>query len=175
MPTLKASEQGLKKIRQAKNEKGWKFENPRWLVEASKVLEPNKVWQEGGPYADGCSEPTWKRFRTGKEAINTDVFKAFCKVLGLSWNEIIDRTDVSQSESLTPTGAIELDLQQLCLTMLERQRKLTVDYWLNDADTLRFKQLDFVPLGLLQKNDRNGRNIDYAVTEKFDREDQFFD
>ena len=82
---------------------------------------------------------------------------------------------IQAADNISPS-AIALDLQQLGLTMLERQRKLTVDYWLNDADTLPFEQLDFVPLGLLeQKKDQNGRNSDYAVTEKFDREDRFFD
>jgi NACHT domain len=172
MPTLKASEQGQAKIKQARKEKGWNVDSSRWLLEASQVLEPNKVWQEGGPYADGCSPGTWKRFLYGTEAVNTGVFKAFCTVLGLSWNEIVDRTDVSQSESLTPTGAIAPDLRQLCLTMLE-PKKCTVDYWLNRADSLPFEQLDFVPLGLLeQQKDQNGRNIDYAVTEKFDAEEQ---
>ena len=175
MPTLKASEQGQAKIKQARKEKGWNVDSSRWLLEASQVLEPNKVWQEGGPYADGCSPGTWKRFLYGTEAVNTGVFKAFCTVLGLSWNEIVDRTDVSQSESLTPTGVIAFDLRQLCLTMLERQKLIIVDYWLNHADSLPFEQLDFVPLGLLeQKKDQNGRNIDYAVTEKFDAEEQFF-
>ena len=58
---LKTSEQGIAKNKQARNEKGWRVDNPRWLVEASKILEPKKIWQEGGPYADGCSEGNWKR------------------------------------------------------------------------------------------------------------------
>ncbi|MBE9161675.1 HEAT repeat domain-containing protein [Tychonema sp. LEGE 06208] len=177
MASLKASEKGQAEIKQARKEKGWNIDDPRWLVEASQVLEPNKVWQESPPYADGCSEGTWKRFLYGTEAVNTNVFKAFCTVLGLSWNEIVDRTDVSQSESLKPTGTSAPDWRQLCLTMLERKRRLTVDNWLNGADDRRlsFELLDFVPLGLLQqKKDQNGRNIDYAVTEKFDAEEQFF-
>ena len=82
---------------------------------------------------------------------------------------------IQEADNVSPS-AIAPDWRQVCLTMLERKRRLTVDYWLNGADSLPFEQLDFVPLGLLQqKKDRNGRNIDYAVTEKFEREDQFFD
>ncbi|MEG4943116.1 HEAT repeat domain-containing protein [Microcoleus sp. F4-D5] len=73
-------------------------------------------------------------------------------------------------------SAIAPDWRQLCLTMLERKRRLTVDYWLNGADRLPFEQLDFVPLGLLQqKKDRANRSIGYGVTESFDTEKQFFD
>lgn len=96
MAKLKASQQGIAKIKQARNEKGWTVDDPRWLVEASKVLEPKKIWQEGGPYADGCSEGNWKRFLYGTAAVNTEVFKAFCRVLGVSWEEIVDRAVVAQ-------------------------------------------------------------------------------
>ncbi len=86
-----------------------------------------------------------------------------------------EREQQKKSKKSKKSTSIALDLRQLCLTMLE-PKKCTVDYWLNRADSLRFEQLDFVTLGLLeQKKDQNGRNIDYAVTEKFDAEDQFFD
>jgi hypothetical protein len=94
MPTLKASRQGLAKIKQARNEKGWGWsmeEDDTCLVEASKVLEPGKNWLPGGPYAIGISEPTWKRFLAGKQSINAAAFKAYCQVLGLSWEEVVDR------------------------------------------------------------------------------------
>ncbi|MCC3418346.1 MAG: hypothetical protein JGK24_03675 [Microcoleus sp. PH2017_29_MFU_D_A] len=93
---LKTSEQGIAKNKQARNEKGWRVDDPRWLVEASKILEPKKIWQEGGPYADGCSEGNWKRFLYGTGAVNTEVFKALCRVLGVSWEEIVDRAVVAQ-------------------------------------------------------------------------------
>jgi len=82
------------------------------------------------------------------------------------------KKEITRSKKST---SIAPDWRQLCLTMLEGKRRIIVDYWLNRADRLRFEQLDFVPLGLLQqKKDQNGRNIDYAVTEKFDTEEQFF-
>lgn len=95
MPTLKASRQGLAKIKQARNEKGWGWsmeEDDTCLIEASQVLEPNQNWLPGGPYAIGISEPTWKRFLSGKQSINASAFKAYCHVLELNWEEVVDRT-----------------------------------------------------------------------------------
>ncbi|MBD1884727.1 NACHT domain-containing protein [Microcoleus vaginatus] len=91
MTTLKTSEEGLVKIRQARRERGWTIEDPRWLVEASKALDPDRTWTEAGPYADGLSLPTWRRFLAGREPIKANAFKAFCTVLQLNWEEIVDR------------------------------------------------------------------------------------
>ncbi len=83
-----------------------------------------------------------------------------------------EREQQNKSKKSKKSTSIAPNWQELCLKMLEGKRLITVDYWLNRADSL---PLDFVPLGLLeQKKDQNGRNIDYAVTDKFDREDQFF-
>ena len=57
------------------------------MIEASRVLEPNKLWTEGELSAAGISLPTWKRFLQGA-AIRPEAFKAFCQVLGLNWREI---------------------------------------------------------------------------------------
>ena len=93
MATIGASQQGLAKIRQARKEKGWIKDDPRWLEEASKSLDSN--WQEDSPYAIGISYGTWTRFLTGKP-INTPAFKAFCAVLALDWEEIVNRTIVQK-------------------------------------------------------------------------------
>ena len=122
MAKLKASQQGIAKIKQARNEKGWTVDDPRGLVEASKVLEPNKIWQEGGPYADGCSEGNWKRFLYGTAAVNTEVFKAFCRVLGVSWEEIVDRTVVAQDFAVEHTPD---KWQEVCRRMLLEQKRLS--------------------------------------------------
>lgn len=86
MPSLKASEIGKQRIEQARVDKGWLVDDPRWLIAASKVLDPDRDWYEG-EYAYGCSEPTLKRFRQGK-SIKSDAFKAFCEALGLQWKDI---------------------------------------------------------------------------------------
>ncbi|MFB2917910.1 NB-ARC domain-containing protein [Aerosakkonema funiforme] len=96
-PTLKASEPGLAKIKQARNERGWTIEDDRWLLEASKILKPEQEWQPGC-YADGCSETTWKRFLRG-QPITSPVFKAFCQILELNWEEIVDRSMLREATS----------------------------------------------------------------------------
>jgi hypothetical protein len=94
--TLKASEQGLAKIQQAREERGWTQEDPRWLVEISKILDPNTNWQpgcDGLQPPKGCTLATWKRFLNGKEAIRANTYKAFCQVLGLNWKDTISSVE----------------------------------------------------------------------------------
>jgi GTPase SAR1 family protein len=89
MTTLKASTAGLARIKQARKEKGWNVDSSSWLEEASRVLGRN--WEESGYLAEGISEGTWKRFLAGKRPIKAEAFKAYSEVLGLNWQEIVDR------------------------------------------------------------------------------------
>ncbi len=92
--TLKPSEVGLAKIRQARKERGWTINDERWLREASQILEPEGDWHIGSTcYADGCSPTTWKRFLRGTQ-VSADAYKAFCQVLGLNWEETIYRVEL---------------------------------------------------------------------------------
>jgi WD40 repeat protein len=106
MATLNASQQGLVKIKQARSHKGWSVDDFRWLEAASLVLGTH--WKEQGVLAVGISEGTWKRFLAGKHPINALAFKAYCEVLGLSWEEVAekkakDRKKVSdQNTTLSP-------------------------------------------------------------------------
>lgn len=107
MPTLKASKLGIAKIKQARNELGWGWnihEDDTCFIEASKVLEPDKDWLPGGPYANGISEGTWKRFLAGKQAISAAPFKAYCTVLGLNWQDIVDRRGSRLTDPRTDWG-----------------------------------------------------------------------
>jgi hypothetical protein len=88
--TIKASEWGLAKIKQARKEKGWTVENPCWLMKASQVIQPNQSWENLEYFADGVSLGTWKRFLAGI-AINTRAFQAYCRVLELEWQEVVER------------------------------------------------------------------------------------
>ncbi|NEP60578.1 MAG: NACHT domain-containing protein [Symploca sp. SIO2G7] len=102
MPTLKASRLGIARIRQARNEKGWSWnvdEDDTCLVEASKVLEPKRIWLEGGPYAEGISGGTWKRFLGGKQPISAAAFKAYCQVLELNWEEAVERRSSTHTKT----------------------------------------------------------------------------
>jgi Uma2 family endonuclease len=89
--THKASEEGLTKIRKARVEKDWAIDDKqaRWLKETSKILEPEKNWELEEKFAVEIG--TWKRFLAGK-AIKANTFKAFCQVLELNWEEVVDTT-----------------------------------------------------------------------------------
>jgi transcriptional regulator with XRE-family HTH domain len=86
--TLKASQQGLAKIKQARLAKGWAVDDFRWIETASQVL--GVFWEKEGVLAVGISEGTWKRFLAGKFAINAEAFKAYCQVLGINWEEVAE-------------------------------------------------------------------------------------
>ena len=87
MASIRASKQGLVKIKDAIASRGWKRSSDRPLQEASKILEPHKQWQTFEPYAYGCSESTWERFLQ-RIPIRDRAFKAFCQVLGVDVDEV---------------------------------------------------------------------------------------
>jgi hypothetical protein len=90
MPSLKLSQPGLQIVKQTRKEKGWTIDDPHWLEQASQVLEPGRDCENAEVYAPGVSLSTWKRFLKG-DAIEASVFKAFCQVLGLNWQEVVER------------------------------------------------------------------------------------
>lgn len=90
MPSLKLSQTGLQIIKQARKEKGWTIDDPRWLEEASQILAPGQNWKNTDFFAAGVSLATWKRFLSG-DAIDSRVLKAFCQVLGCNWEQLIER------------------------------------------------------------------------------------
>ncbi|MBU7583363.1 MAG: helix-turn-helix domain-containing protein [Nostoc sp. TH1S01] len=107
MPSLKLSLTGLEIVKQARKEKGWTIDNPRWLETASQILEPGYNWENAEVFAPGVSLSTWKRFLRG-DSIASSVFKAFCQVLGLNWQELIERTPHSSPLNQTQIPHIPL-------------------------------------------------------------------
>lgn len=88
MQTLKASKDGVAKIKQAREDKKWTVDSPKWLEHASKIVDPSC-----NVLAEGISEGTWRRFLCGKNPINANAFRAYCQVLGLNWEEVVDVTN----------------------------------------------------------------------------------
>jgi AAA-like domain len=88
--TLKASTQGLEKIKHAREQKGLVIEDFKWLLEASKVLEPNIDWEDRGCFADGVSLSTFRRFLYGIKPIKAPAFQAYSQVLGLNCEELTE-------------------------------------------------------------------------------------
>jgi WD40 repeat protein len=89
MKKLIASPLGLRKIKQARKEKGWNLNDSRWLESASEVLEVS--FQKEEKFAAGISYGTWKRFLGGKHYISDRAFQAYCQVLGLEWQDVVER------------------------------------------------------------------------------------
>ena len=88
MASIKASAWGLGEIERAIARKGWKKSSDIPLLEASKILEPDKNWQELEPFAYGCSRQTWERFLRGTP-IRDRSFRAFCQALSINADDII--------------------------------------------------------------------------------------
>ncbi|MEB3359021.1 MAG: NB-ARC domain-containing protein [Synechococcales bacterium] len=106
MATLKASPQGLVRIKQARTSKGWASSDFRWIESASAILGTS--WEEDGVLAVGVSEGTWKRFLAGKYPINADAFRAYCQVLGVDWESVVEAPQVESSAS--PAAPSEIGL-----------------------------------------------------------------
>ncbi|MBX9259223.1 ATP-binding protein [Desmonostoc muscorum CCALA 125] len=107
MPSLKLSLNGLQIVKQARQEKAWTIDNPRWLEEASQIIEPGRDWENAEVFAAGVSLSTWKRFLKG-DAIDASVLKAFCQVLGLNWQDLLDRPVNSSASGTTQIPNIPL-------------------------------------------------------------------
>ncbi|HCA97349.1 MAG TPA: hypothetical protein DEP38_22900 [Cyanobacteria bacterium UBA9226] len=107
MRTLKASPQGLEKIKQAREKTGFAIENPRWQKEASKILEPGTNWEEVELFA--VSIGTWKRFLRG-ESVKANTFKAFCQILDLNWQEIVESNNPIHPPLPIPHSLFPIDL-----------------------------------------------------------------
>jgi len=113
MSNLIASELGKAKIQQARNERGWNVDDTKWLFEASKVLEPDKNWEDLEPFADGISLGTWKAFLYQMRGIRPQAFKAYCQVLGLNWEEVVERSPTQEKPSNEVGTLINLGIDYL--------------------------------------------------------------
>jgi HEAT repeat protein len=154
MATLKASKQGQQRILQARNDKGWIVDDPRWLVEASKILEPHRNWEvENPPFASGVSEGTWKAFLYRQRGVETEVFKAYCKVLGFPWEEIREVTH----ESVASKGSS--DWHKICRAMLEAQKQNLR----RQVTQMGFELKVHVPLGLVERREQSRRGGNFSL------------
>lgn len=82
--SLRASEQGLNKVEQARRRIGWTVTSARWCDEAK------------------TSVATLKRFRRGIP-IQEDVFKAICQAVSVNWEDVVDE-NFSTSEKPVKTA-----------------------------------------------------------------------
>ena len=125
MAAIKASARGIEAVKRARINKGWAINDFRWLEEASQFLGVS--WADKGYLADGISEGTWKRFLAGKSAVNVPAFKAFCLVLGLNWQEIVERNhdrDWGADFDVSTFIGRERELEQINRYLLEDRCRL---------------------------------------------------
>ena len=87
MSSVKASGRGLVQIKKAIAERGWKTSDDRWSLAASNILEPEKNWEEFGPYANGCSKSSRERLLEGTP-IRDRAFKALCLALEIDPDDV---------------------------------------------------------------------------------------
>ena len=85
--SIKASGRGLIKIKDAIAERSWKMSDDRWSLAASRILEPERNWEEFGPYADGCSKSSRERLLEGTP-IRDRAFRAFCQALEIDPDDV---------------------------------------------------------------------------------------
>ncbi|BAY93375.1 hypothetical protein FDUTEX481_09363 [Tolypothrix sp. PCC 7601] len=98
MRSLKSSPTGLKQIRQARNSREIAIDREEWLEEASNFIAPVKNGKNLVPAT--VSIGTWKRFLWGKP-VKPVYFKAFCQVLNLDWEEVVETEDEVESAKKT--------------------------------------------------------------------------
>ncbi|MGB7440462.1 MAG: ATP-binding protein [Coleofasciculaceae cyanobacterium] len=135
--TLKASKQGKERIRQARLRKGWIIDDPTWLKEASQILEPDRDWgnvKPSEPYA--VSLMSWKRFLAGKQRISADTFKAFCQVLELNWEDVVEpeihnisqetKRNLSEAPDLSKLYGRTQELSKLQQWLVKKKCRLVV-------------------------------------------------
>ncbi|MBD2169638.1 hypothetical protein H6G04_35415, partial [Calothrix membranacea FACHB-236] len=94
MRSLKASPEGLKKIKSARETRGLAIDHADWLEEASTFIPPVKNGKK--VVTATVSIGTWKRFLQGTP-VKPVYFKAFCQVLQLDWEEVVDTEDEVKS------------------------------------------------------------------------------
>ncbi|MEA5556924.1 NB-ARC domain-containing protein, partial [Nodularia spumigena] len=145
MQTLKASESGkilikesrMRKIEQARTkriglqgiiERAWDMDEI-FLREASKILEPDQNWDNSQTFAVALA--TWKRFREAKQPIRADTFKAFCQVLDLEWENVVEndvesRRNISEAPDLSSFSGRTAELAELQQWLIKNGCRLVV-------------------------------------------------
>ncbi|HIK07554.1 MAG TPA: NACHT domain-containing protein [Trichormus sp. M33_DOE_039] len=108
-------------------EKGWDVDEI-FLREVSKILEPHRNWDAVEKYAVALA--TWRRFREGKR-ITADYFQAFCQVLDLNWENVIESEidadiDLSDEPLITKFYGRIQELAELQQWIIQKRSRLVL-------------------------------------------------
>ncbi len=93
-------------LKKAREQEMWTLDNKEPLRRASKLLDPN--WKKEDYFYPGVSHESWKFFLYGKRPINADIFKAYCQVFKLNWEDIAEPSEIQ--EPAQPVAAAKLAL-----------------------------------------------------------------
>lgn len=140
--------QGQNLAKKARKLKGWTVDDYKWLLEASKIVQPSEDWsQDKDYYAHNISEGTWKRFLYGK-TVNYIAFKTYCEMLSLEVEDVIEKNRFDWFEGLSPKErrAIKASVSQeddinkrsliLAQSFLDREMRRVFE--LNDIPQYRY-------------------------------------
>ncbi len=174
--SLKASNQGLQVVDEARRKRGWTKASVKWR-EAAQV-----------------APASLKRFWLGRP-INKETFVAICKALEIDWLQVAELQSEAEPEEqeqnpqpVSLSSSLEIDWRQLAQGMLISHKRLTTNP-LTVRDGLRFN-IDkiFVPLALVERQQqaRHSSNVppergsqlyqpeqEYEVAKIF-QQDEFF-
>lgn len=90
--TLIASQEGLQKIQEARVAIDKPLDDDWWTEKAAEILNQGKAADDKN--RESISTATWHRFYYARKPIRPSVFRAFCAVLELDPDDIIDGTPV---------------------------------------------------------------------------------
>lgn len=136
---FRASEKGLQVIRESCRQMSWTRNtvcNDESLIEASKILEPCRSWPEEGfhgrIYADGIHEGSWRRFLMGKKPISAQVFVAYCLALKVTWEDVVDWSDVNSPIPFVALPRVPLT-QKSCINFKSDQPPQDISEFVRDV------------------------------------------
>jgi hypothetical protein len=101
--TKRLSVDGRVKLEQARNQKGWAQDDPRWLRIATELAdsEPIGGWEAfwlNNPELFSPSRSTLKNRFLRQKNIRHESFVALCQAVGVRWEEVVDRENLAAGE-----------------------------------------------------------------------------
>ena len=145
--SLKASNQGLQVVDEARRKRGWTKAGVEWCEAAQ------------------AAPASLKRFWLGRP-INKETFVAICKAVGVDWRQVADLQKEAEPEEQgrdilpvrTLSPSVEIDWRQLAPELLADKRRLTTNpLTVGDGLTFELDQIS-VPLGLVERQQQARRS-----------------
>lgn len=101
--TKRLSVDGRAQVEQARNQKGWVQDDPRWLRIATELAnsEPVGGWESyflDNPEPFSPSRSTLKNRFLKQKNIRHESFVALCQAVGVRWEEVIDQDNLAAGE-----------------------------------------------------------------------------